>query len=182
MCSRPTDPGARNTRVVAGSDTLVGAGARPRDYIRGTVAWVMARFDHLAYWFARMLRGGEILAPGDPLSPIQFIDARMVRAPLDCSMSRKPQCAYRVANLLPLAITGGVPIVTCSILQLAPNDLFSGTLAVNECLISPGVIPSPVSAAVMNAQIIQKAMNRPKRRCSIRVVDDVSVLIHRGCA
>lgn len=32
--------------------------------------------DHLAYCFARMRRGGEILAPGDSLSPIQFIDAR----------------------------------------------------------------------------------------------------------
>lgn len=32
--------------------------------------------DHIAYWFARMQRGGEILAPGNPLAPIQFIDAR----------------------------------------------------------------------------------------------------------
>ncbi|MBI4166582.1 MAG: NAD-dependent epimerase/dehydratase family protein [Acidobacteria bacterium] len=32
--------------------------------------------DHIAYWFARMERGGEIVAPGDPLAPVQFIDAR----------------------------------------------------------------------------------------------------------
>jgi 2'-hydroxyisoflavone reductase len=32
--------------------------------------------DHIAYWFARMQKGGEILAPGNPLAPIQFIDAR----------------------------------------------------------------------------------------------------------
>lgn len=32
--------------------------------------------DHLAYWFARMRKGGEVLAPGDPLAPIQYIDAR----------------------------------------------------------------------------------------------------------
>lgn len=32
--------------------------------------------DHLAYWLARMRKGGEILAPGDPLAPLQYIDAR----------------------------------------------------------------------------------------------------------
>lgn len=32
--------------------------------------------DHIAYWFARMARGGEVLAPGEPAAPVQFIDAR----------------------------------------------------------------------------------------------------------
>lgn len=58
----------------------------------------------------------------------------------------------------------GVPILICSILQLtAPDDLLSGMPAVNECLIGPGVIPSSESAAIMNAQIIEKAMNQGGR-------------------
>jgi 2'-hydroxyisoflavone reductase len=32
--------------------------------------------DHIAYWFGRMEQGGEILVPGDPSAPVQFIDAR----------------------------------------------------------------------------------------------------------
>jgi len=34
-----------------------------------------ARF---TYWLARLERGGEVLAPGDPLQPVQFIDVRDV--------------------------------------------------------------------------------------------------------
>ena len=47
-----TDPdtGARNTKVVAGPQARLSVlraivGAQPRDYIRGTVGWVMARFE-----------------------------------------------------------------------------------------------------------------------------------------
>lgn len=32
--------------------------------------------DRLAYWPRRVAQGGEVLAPGDPNQPIQFIDAR----------------------------------------------------------------------------------------------------------
>jgi 2'-hydroxyisoflavone reductase len=32
--------------------------------------------DRFTYWPARMERGGEVLAPGDPTDPVQFIDAR----------------------------------------------------------------------------------------------------------
>ena len=34
------------------------------------------RTTHLNHWLARMEQGGEVLAPGDPLDPAQFIDAR----------------------------------------------------------------------------------------------------------
>lgn len=30
----------------------------------------------MGYWIGRMYKGGEILAPGDPTSPVQYIDAR----------------------------------------------------------------------------------------------------------
>jgi 2'-hydroxyisoflavone reductase len=32
--------------------------------------------DRFTYWPVRMARGGEVLAPGNPKSPVQFIDAR----------------------------------------------------------------------------------------------------------
>jgi 2'-hydroxyisoflavone reductase len=32
--------------------------------------------DRFTYWPARIARGGEVLAPGDPLNPVQIIDAR----------------------------------------------------------------------------------------------------------
>jgi len=32
--------------------------------------------DRFTYWPHRVARGGEILAPGDPHAPIQFIDVR----------------------------------------------------------------------------------------------------------
>lgn len=32
--------------------------------------------DRFTYWPVRLARGGEILAPGDPTDPVQFIDAR----------------------------------------------------------------------------------------------------------
>lgn len=36
--------------------------------------------DRFTYWPARLARGGQILAPGDPNRPIQFIDARDLAA------------------------------------------------------------------------------------------------------
>jgi 2'-hydroxyisoflavone reductase len=32
--------------------------------------------DRFTYWPVRVARGGEVLAPGDPATPVQFIDAR----------------------------------------------------------------------------------------------------------
>lgn len=42
----------------------------------GTIIGPGERFGSLTYWVARMERGGEILAAGDPLSRVQFIDVR----------------------------------------------------------------------------------------------------------
>jgi 2'-hydroxyisoflavone reductase len=36
--------------------------------------------DRFTYWPARVARGGEILAPGDPTAPVQFIDVRDIAA------------------------------------------------------------------------------------------------------
>lgn len=42
----------------------------------GVVVGPNATQDFLAFWFARMEKGGEILVPGDPLDRVQLIDAR----------------------------------------------------------------------------------------------------------
>lgn len=36
--------------------------------------------DRFTYWPARIARGGDVLAPGDPAAPVQFIDARDLAA------------------------------------------------------------------------------------------------------
>ncbi|MFN8487434.1 MAG: SDR family oxidoreductase [Caldilineaceae bacterium] len=36
--------------------------------------------DRFTYWVQRMARGGEVLAPGDPQQPVQFIDVRDLAA------------------------------------------------------------------------------------------------------
>lgn len=42
----------------------------------GVVAGPYDPTDRITYWVARVARGGEVLVPGQPESPIQFIDAR----------------------------------------------------------------------------------------------------------
>ena len=42
----------------------------------GLIVGPLDRTDRFTYWPARIDRGGEVLAPGDPDWPVQFIDAR----------------------------------------------------------------------------------------------------------
>jgi 2'-hydroxyisoflavone reductase len=43
---------------------------------RGLIVGPRDETDRFTYWPVRIDRGGEVLAPGDPTDPIQFIDAR----------------------------------------------------------------------------------------------------------
>ncbi len=45
--------------------------------------------DRFTYWPVRVARGGEVLAPGDGLDPVQFIDARDLAAWIILSVERK---------------------------------------------------------------------------------------------
>jgi 2'-hydroxyisoflavone reductase len=42
----------------------------------GLIVGPLDRSDRFTYWPARIDRGGEVLAPGDPTDPVQIIDAR----------------------------------------------------------------------------------------------------------
>jgi len=61
--------------------------------------------------------------------------------------------------------------------RIASEDLLSGALAIHECLVGPGVIPSSIASAVMNANLIEKAMDDSQRGCPIAVVDDVRIFV-----
>ena len=42
----------------------------------GLIVGPLDRSDRFTYWPARIARGGQVLAPGEPTDPVQFIDAR----------------------------------------------------------------------------------------------------------
>lgn len=52
----------------------------------------------LTYWIARMREGGEILAPGDPLRPVQFIDVRDLALWAILSVERAETGVYNVVG------------------------------------------------------------------------------------
>lgn len=59
------------------------------------------------WWLQRLLRGGEVLAPGDPATPVQFIDARDIAAWM---LHQAEQAHQGVFNLngpdLPMTMAG----------------------------------------------------------------------------
>jgi 2'-hydroxyisoflavone reductase len=50
--------------------------------------------DRFTYWSVRVARGGEVLAPGDPNQPVQFIDARDLAAFIVTVIERKQMGAF----------------------------------------------------------------------------------------
>ncbi|MDD9268152.1 NAD-dependent epimerase/dehydratase family protein [Paenibacillus sp. GCM10023248] len=62
----------------ASCEQLVSAAFQDRSLIVrcGLVAGPGDMSDRFTYWPTRIARGGEVLAPGDPQAPIQFIDVR----------------------------------------------------------------------------------------------------------
>jgi 2'-hydroxyisoflavone reductase len=61
LCEREAEKQFPESTLVVRPGVITGPGDRPK---------------HLGYWLARMEQGGEVLAPGDPLDPAQFIDVR----------------------------------------------------------------------------------------------------------
>src|SRR5207237_1033504 len=78
-------------RIVEGSRTIdrrsqrparplegpaMGRGHRQSDLPPGLIVGPRDETDRFTYWPVRIDRGGEVLAPGEPGDPVQFIDAR----------------------------------------------------------------------------------------------------------
>src|SRR5689334_3922726 len=55
---------------------------------------------------------------------------------------------------------------------------FSGRLfAADESFVGPGVVPSAVTAAVVNRLLIQKALNNLQRLSAFQIVDHVGIAV-----
>lgn len=62
--------------------------------------------DRFTYWPARVARGGEMLAPGQPSDPIQFIDVRDLADFMRICVEQRPSGAFNICNP-PGAVTIG---------------------------------------------------------------------------
>lgn len=68
--------------------------------------------DRFTYWVARVARGGEVLAPGDPQRHVQFIDSRDL-AEWTVTMVERKQTGVYNCNGVPGAITMGQVLDEC---------------------------------------------------------------------
>ena len=65
LCEQVVEEGMPNRVLIVRPGLIIG----PYDYT-----------DRFTYWIVRVARGGEVLAPGRPARPVQFIDARDLAA------------------------------------------------------------------------------------------------------
>ena len=72
--------------------------------------------DRFTYWVARVARGGEVLAPGDPQRHVQFIDSRDL-AEWTIGMIERKQTGIYNCNGLPGAITMGQLLDECKVVS-----------------------------------------------------------------
>jgi 2'-hydroxyisoflavone reductase len=68
--------------------------------------------DRFTYWVARVARGGQVLAPGSPSDPVQFIDVRDLAAFVRRCAEQRPPGRFN-ACLPPGAHTMGELLDTC---------------------------------------------------------------------
>jgi 2'-hydroxyisoflavone reductase len=68
--------------------------------------------DRFTYWPVRVARGGEMVAPGSPADPIQFIDVRDLADYLCLCVERRLAGRYNLCNP-PHAVTMGSLLETC---------------------------------------------------------------------
>jgi 2'-hydroxyisoflavone reductase len=89
LCEQAAEQAMPNRVLTVRPGLIVG----PRDYT-----------DRFTYWVLRVARGGEVLAPGRPARPVQFIDARDLGEWIIAMAERRETGAYN-ANGLPRRVT-----------------------------------------------------------------------------
>lgn len=116
--------------------------------------------DRFTYWPVRVARGGEVLAPGSPLDPIQFVDVRDLADFMRVCVERTFSGRYNLCNP-PGAVTMGDLLETSKRLSKS-NATFTWAsqsfLEQNKALES-GEIPiwAPTTGAEAGATLVSSA-------------------------
>jgi 2'-hydroxyisoflavone reductase len=95
--------------------------------------------DRFTYWPARAARGGEILAPGTPADPTQFIDVRDLADFILHSIETGTVGVFN-ADAAPGAINMGALLAACQIAGTNANDI--------QCIHAPCPQPPEASSTV----------------------------------
>jgi 2'-hydroxyisoflavone reductase len=115
LCERAAGEALPNRTLIVRPGLIVG----PHDYT-----------DRFTYWVARIARGGEVLAPGRPGRPVQFIDARDLAEWIVRILERKETGVYN-ADGLPGTVTMEDVLAEC---QAASDSGASLTWVTEEYL------------------------------------------------
>ena len=95
--------------------------------------------DRFTYWPARAARGGEILAPGTPADPTQFIDVRDLAAFLLHAIENRTVGTFN-ADAAPGALNMGALLAACQLAGTNANDI--------QCIRAPCPQPPEASSTV----------------------------------
>lgn len=116
--------------------------------------------DRFTYWPVRVARGGEMLAPGTALDPVQFIDARDLAEFMRACVERRIAGRYNICNP-PGMVTMGELLDTCKRVSKSNASFVWASQAFleqNKALES-GEIPiwAPTSGSEAGAALISSA-------------------------
>ena len=95
--------------------------------------------DRFTHWPARAARGGEILAPGSPADPTQFIDVRDLAAFLLHAIETRTVGTFN-ADAAPGALSMGALLAACQLAGTNANDI--------QCVRAPCPQPPEASSTV----------------------------------
>ena len=116
--------------------------------------------DRFTYWPVRTARGGQMLAPGAPSDPIQFIDVRDLADFMRLCVERPISGRYNACNP-PGAVTMGELLATARQLSGADTGIVWANAAFLEKhkLVESGEIPiwSPMTGEYAGAQLVSSA-------------------------
>ena len=123
-------------------------GARSTNVRPGLIVGPDDNTDRFTYWPARAARGGRMIAPGDPLDPVQFIDVR--------------DLAAFTLRLIENEV-GGVFNAISSPGQFSIGDVVNESIAAARELAKPVVAPTAewLNAKTLEAQKVQPWSDMP---------------------